>query len=237
LRHYPTVRCLAAEFDTKVMTTQEALDHTLTALFTTLVPTCFGDTPLPHRGYRAGSLVGVRLVVDSTFLILPHNSNATERKTYYHMKSPTRQALKWQLAVSTDGEPFHISNVVHGSMADVTLVRESGLLDRLSSGTRILGDKGYVGEDQIVTPQKKPRLAELKEEDKKENKVKNSKRVVVENCFHEFKKWAILGGEYRGEFREAEDKHRVTQIVHVIGAMVKKRLTTHPLRVYPAATV
>ena len=236
LRQYPTTRCLAAELDIKLTTLAEDIDHTLLALFNTLVPTCFNDPSLPHRGYREGSLAGVRLVIDSTWLTLPHNSNADERKTYYHMKSPTRQGLKWQLAVSTDGEPFHMSNVVHGSKADVTLLRESGLLDRLGSHTLALGDKGYVGEPKVLTPKKKPRFAELTEEDKKENKVRNSKRVVVENCFHEYKKWVILGGEYRGGFREDKDRLRVTHIVHVIGAMVKRHLAIHPLRADPAAT-
>jgi len=236
LRQYPTTTCLSAELDIKYTTLAEDIDHTLLALFNTLVPTCFSDSSLPHREYRESSLAGVRLVIDSTFLTLPHNSDADERKTNYHHKSPTRQALKWQLAVSTDGDPFHISNVVHGSQADVILLRESGLLDRLTSHTLALGDKAYVGEEKVVTPRKKPRLAELKEEDKKENRMINSKRVVVENCFHEFKKWVILGGEYRGAFREDKDRRRVTHIVHVIGAMVKRQLAVHPLRAHPAAT-
>jgi hypothetical protein len=237
LRHYPTTRCIAAECETSHTVIQEALDHCLDALFTLFVPACFGDSAIPHRVYHAGTLADVRLVVDSTFLILPHHSDAADRKTYYHMKSPTRQALKWQLCVTTDGVPWHISDVVHGSKADVTLLRDSGVLDRLPPHTLMLGDKGYIGEAQVITPTKKPRGGELKEADKKENKVRNGKRVVVENCFHEFKKWAVIGGEYRGEFREPTDRQRVTRIVHVVGAMVKRRLASHPLRAEPTATV
>lgn len=139
--------------------------------------------------------------------------------------------------MTTNGEPFHISDVVHGSKSDVTLLRESGLLDRLSADSRALADKGYIGEDYVITPRKKPRLAELTEEEKKENKVKYSKRVVVENCFHEMKRWGILGGEYRGGFREEGDRKRATRIVHVVGALVKRRLAAHPLRADPEATV
>lgn len=237
LRQYPTVECMAAEMDAKSTAIFEHVEHTLVALFNTLVPACFAGLPLPHRGYEAGSLVGVRLVVDSTFLILPRHKDKAERKTYYHFKSPTRQALKWQLAVTTDGDPFHVSAVVPGSTADVTLLRDSGLLDRLAAHTRILGDKGYIGEEKVVTPKKKPAKKELNEEEKNDNKVVNGKRVVVENCFHEFKKWAVLGGEYRGEFRTAASRERVTHIIHVIAALVKRRLIEHPLRARPAATV
>jgi hypothetical protein len=237
LRLYPSTRCLAVEFDANQTFIVEALKHTMHTLVTNLVPVYFGESVAPHRSFTTGCLAGVRLVVDSTFLALPHHSDADERKRCFHLKSPTRQALKWQLTVTTHGIPFHISDVVYGSRADVTLLRDSQLLDGLPGDTRVLGDKGYVGEEKVVTPKKKPRLAELKEDDKKDNKVKHSKRVVVENCFHEFKKWAILGGEYRGEISEPEHLQQVTDIVKVIAAMVKRRLIAAPLRAHPTATV
>jgi hypothetical protein len=141
LRLYPTTRCLAAEFDTKHTTVEEDLDHTLTALFNTLVPASFPDSALPHHAYRTGCLAGVKLVVDTTWLTLPHNNDADERKVYYHMKSPTRQGLKWQLVVSTQGEPISMSDVVHGSKADVMLMRESGVLDRLPPHSHTQGQR------------------------------------------------------------------------------------------------
>jgi hypothetical protein len=139
--------------------------------------------------------------------------------------------------MTTQGVPWHISNVVHGSKADVTLLHECGLRRLLPTGTRVLRDKVCVGVPKVTTPKKKPRGRQLKEEEKKQNKVKHRKRAVVENCIHEFKKWVILSGVYRGEFREATEKEKITRIVHVIGAMVKRWLTTHPIRAHPAATV
>lgn len=84
---------------------------------------------------------------------------------------------------------------------------------------------------------KKPRGKELEKEDKAENKIKHGKRAVVENCFHVFKRWAILDDEYRGKYDTSAERQRVTQIVHVIGAIVKHHLVKHPLRADPAATV
>jgi hypothetical protein len=137
--------------------------------------------------------------------------------------------------VLPNGTPFKLSHVVHGSVADVTLLRESELMDELAWSTSALGDKGYVGVPRLITPMKKPRGGELKDEDKKLNKEKNSKRVVVEHCIHQFKEWGVLGGVYRGKWRKDVHLRKATRIVHVVAALVKRRLAAHPLRAPAAA--
>lgn len=221
MRHALTIRALAAEFASSKGHIQECIEHSVSALFTDLVAVYFSNTAIPHSGYQTGCVAGVGLVVDSTFWPLPRLTDSDERSLYYHMKSPTKMALKWQLCVTIRGVPWHMSNVVVGSKADITLLRESGVLSRLPPDARILGDKGYVGEAQVITPKKKPRWRELKKEEKKDNKTKNSRRAVVENTFHIFKTWAIVNDVYRGEFREEHHKKKLTEIVHVFGAMVK----------------
>lgn len=235
LRVYPSTRCMAAEFNVAQTRVREIIDHTLQALFTALVPACFDHSEPPPVAFHHGTLAGVCAVVDSTWLVLPHNPDKDERKMNYHYKAGTKQALKWQLTVTPDGMPWHISGVVHGSKADIELLRQSDLLDHISLVASVLGDKGYIGEDQIMTPKKKPRLAELNDEDKERNKERNSKRVVVENCIHQFKKWSILGGEYRGHWQDDDGLEKVTRIVHVIGALVVRYLMAHPLRISPDA--
>lgn len=235
LRHYPPDTCLALELAATRASVTEARDHALLALFESFVPTVFGDSLIPTPPADTGPLPGVHLVVDSTFLVLPHIGDFTESKKYYHFKSGTKQALKWQLCVDLQGVPVRLSDVVPGSTADLTLLRShSGLLPLLPAGTRVLADKAYVGEPKLATPKKKPRGGKLKEEEKKESRLMNSKRAVVENCIHEFKKWAILGGEWRGEFREEKDREKVTRIVHIVGALVRRHLAAHPLRPPPA---
>jgi hypothetical protein len=94
--------------------------------------------------FRHGTLAGVCAVVDSTWLVLPHNPDKEERKKNYHYKSGTKQALKWQLTVTPDGMPWHISSVVHGSKADIELLRQSDLLDHISLVASVLGPKGIL---------------------------------------------------------------------------------------------
>ena len=172
---YPTSRSLAAELKCSHMCIIEALNHLIDALFDTLVPACFSNSSLPLAYTRAASVAGVRLVVDSTYHI--SLTTVTRKKARDSSpQSPTRQALKWQLTVTTDGEPWHISDVVNGSMADITLLRESGLLALVTGDTKVIGDKGYIGEEKVTAPRKKPRLAELSAEAKEENKQINSKR-------------------------------------------------------------
>ena len=225
-----------AEFNVERKQLREYLDHTLHALFITLVPAELDHSnPLP-RAFDSGALAGVCAVVDSTFWVLPHTDNKDDGKKNSHIKSPTRQALKWQLCVTPPGIPWHLSDVVHGAKADITLLRESELMEWTALGTKVLGDKGYIGEPRVMTPKKKPRGGELKSEEKGVNKEKNSVRVVVENCIHQFKRWAILGGEYRGKWRTDEELKKATKIVHVVGAMVKRYVIAHPLRVEPVGS-
>jgi hypothetical protein len=179
LRVYPTTRCIAAELNIDEKSVRNCLNHTLDALFITLVPAEFNH-PTPLRtAFTSGTLAGVCAVVDSTFWVLPHTDKKEDGKKNSHYKSGTRQALKWQLLVTPAGVPWHISEVVNGSKADIMLFRESEAIDDLTLDTMVLGDKGYQGSIRVVTPKKKPKGRELTAEEKEANKEKNSARVIV----------------------------------------------------------
>lgn len=94
MRHYPSTRCMAAEFGASQTHVQESIDHCMDALFMSFASVYMSDPVVPHHEYRTPCLAGVRLLVDSTFLTLPRNITRVERKRYYHPKAPTRRALK-----------------------------------------------------------------------------------------------------------------------------------------------
>ena len=78
-------------------------------------------------------------------------------------------------------ERYIASECYHGSVHDITVLRESGLLEHVNDAEQIIADKGYIGEEHVVTPRKKPRGCELTDEDKDYNRDINSARAAIEN--------------------------------------------------------
>lgn len=77
-----------------------------------------------------------------------------ERDGYYSGKKK-QHTLKSQVAVDEDtGAVVDISESVPGPTADLTLLKESGLMGRLPPGVGALGDLAYVG-STIWTPTSK----------------------------------------------------------------------------------
>ena len=64
-----------------------------------------------------------------------------------------------------------------GKTSDVTIWRER--CTELSADQRFQGDKAYVGEVAIETPQKKPKNQCITPKQKQDNRAKARKRVVV----------------------------------------------------------
>jgi hypothetical protein len=228
---YPSTRRFAAQLDVAVKSLREAIEHALDALYVSLVLVEFAHLPPLPAAFSIGPLAGVGAVVDATPIAIPRIADRPTGKKYYHKKSPTKEAVKVQITVTLNGVVVHISHVVRGAQHDVTLFRASELLDELPLATKLLADKGYIGEEpRVITPKKKPRLGELKAEEKKADTEKHSARVVVENSIRQLKRWAILGGVYRGKWRHDASLQKLTKIVRIVGALARRRLKAHPLR-------
>ncbi|WLT37385.1 transposase family protein [Synechocystis sp. B12] len=82
-----------------------------------------------------------------------------------------------------------------GPTSDIKICRES--LSKFNKRQLFCGDKAYVGEKQITTPQKKPKGEELTKEQKKRNKVCSSKRIYVEHVIRMIKIFKIMGERFR----------------------------------------
>jgi hypothetical protein len=87
--------------------------------------------------------------------------------------------------------------------------------------------KGYVGEEYLVTPRKKPHEHGLTDEDKNFNRDINSARAAIENINQRIKTYAILGGVYRGAIVDFE---KAPKIVQVVSALCDLNLNKHPIR-------
>ena len=228
LKHYHSERYIASELNIS----QQAVNYLLSAVVDILhscvypelisIPANLSSRRTPH-----GPQQYHKLIVDSTCIAIPEPYDTEQRRAYYHMKSSTNYGLKVQVACDFNHRIVHVSECYRGSVHDITVLRESGLLEHVNDDVQIIGDKGYIGEEYVVTPRKKSRGRELTDDDKDFNYDVNSARAVIENINQRLKTYAILGGVYRGAI---DDFHKATKIVQVVCALCNLNLIKHPIR-------
>ncbi len=228
LKHYHSERYIASEFNF----THQGVNYFLSAVVDILhscVYPAFVSLPadLSNRRTPHGPQQHHKLIVDSTFIAIHEPHDSEQRKKYYHAKSPTSYAIKVQIACDFHHRIVHVSECYRGSVHDITVLRESGLLEHVEESVQIIGDKGYIGEEYVVTPRKKPHGRELTQEDKDFNRDINSARAAIENINQRLKTYAILGGVYRGP---VDDSHKITKIIQVVAALCNLNLNKHPIR-------
>lgn len=228
LKHYHTERYIATEFNLAQRTVGYSLSSVLDILHSCVYPEFISlPADLSNRTTPHGPEEYHKLIVDSTFIAIPQPEDSTERKTYYHAKSPTNYALKVQIACDFSHRIVHVSECYRGSVHDITILRESGLLEHLNDSVQVIADKGYIGEEYVVTPRKKHHGRELDEEDKDFNRTINSARAAIENINQRLKTYAILGDVYRGDI---DDHQKITKIAQVVSALCNINLNKHPIR-------
>jgi hypothetical protein len=198
----------------------------------------------PDRGDRqpAGSLAAVmtafpavRLVIDSKEQRIYRPGGAHENQKPYYSGKKKAHTLKTQLAVAPDGLIESVSASVPGSVNDVRLLREDGLLGRLNPEQAAMTDKGYEGADKgqatpLVIPKKERKRNPCTEEDKARNRAIARCRIVVEHAIAQLNRFTVLRQVYRGR------RGRHGQVVRVVAVLVNRRTRLKPLKVYQAAT-
>lgn len=224
LRNYPSIRSMSAELQIPKTTLSEQIEHTLRCMFDRLVPVYVPPHAAAPRTIIDSRLINARIAVDSTFIAIPHTENEDMKHEYYHKKSPTKYACKLQIATDKHGAIWHMSSVVPGAVADISLFRDSGLQSKLKDTFRAIGDKGYQGAQYTYTPHKGTQLNLVQE---RHNAWVASARAIVENVNARIKQWRILSDAYR---ESARDLDRVTRVAHVVCALHNMIIVTRPMR-------
>jgi hypothetical protein len=246
LRVYPTYELLGFYFGLHKRNAQLNVRAVLEILQT------LGDFPFdrPDRDHTRRALSTpaqvmdafpqVRLVVDGKEQRIqrPQQDDAA-RKPYYSGKKKAF-TLKCQVAVGPDGLIESVSDSVPGSTHDLTLLRQTQLLDRLGAGEGMMGDKGYDGikddypQVPIVLPFKARRNLPLAEHHKAFNKVVGRYRIVVEHAIAQLNRFTVLRQVFRGRPRRHKADH--SRVVRVVAGLVNRRTRVCPLKSYaPAA--
>jgi len=100
-------------------------------------------------------------------------------------------------------------------------------LEYTEESIQIIADKGYIGEEYVITPKKKPQGRDLTDEENNYNHDINSARAAIENVNQRLKTYAILGGIYRGTI---DDFDKITKIIQVVSALCNMKLNKYPIR-------
>jgi hypothetical protein len=229
LKHYHTDRFLSNEFKIGKTTVRRIIEKIINLIYEKFVPTMIqlNEASLcspPHSTYLENT---IKLVTDASVISIYQPEHTIDRKKYYHSKSGTNYGVKFQIATDLNGHIVHVSDVVEGSIHDTILFRSSTLPSLLSDHLKILGDKGYIGNNYVITPMKNPKGKKLRGKEVKRNQIISSERVVVENVFHRIKLYHILGSIYRGN---RNNLAKITHIVHIICALANLNMQSHPVR-------
>jgi hypothetical protein len=212
LRVYPTYEVLGTLFDVDKGTVCHWL-HPLLSLLrqTTAVDLHWPDPQEPKRDWGAvlRDFPAVGAIVDATEQRTrrpkdPPGTPPTEKgkaqRPYYSGKKKAH-LLKTQIAVTPHGQITEVSETVPGSVNDLTLLRQSGTLDRVSGGTLL--DSGYQGiqkdrpQPLLYQAYRASRGHPLTPEQKAANRVLGHYRVEVEHTLAGMKVYQVLAAVYR----------------------------------------
>lgn len=183
----------------------------------------------------------VRLIIDAKEQRVQRPQQSYDAQKPYYSGKKKAHTLKNQFAVDPRGVIESVSvSVAGGATHDVTLLRQTDLLSRLTADEGAMVDKGYVGIDKdypdllLIIPFKAKRKQPLTEEQKAYNRLLARHRIVVEHTLAQVNRFTVLRQVFRGRHEKHATAH--SQIVRVVARLVNRRLRTCPLKTYsPAA--
>jgi len=239
LRIYPTYEVLGFFFDLHKRNAQLNVRAVLDVLDT------FDEFPFdrPTRDrQKLRSAAAVMTAFPQVRVIIDGEEQRTNRPTGYEAQKPyysgkkKTHTLKNQVVVDPCGRIETVSaSVPGGANHDLTLLRGSGVLERLAEGEGAMVDKGYVGVKNyypnvpIVIPFKASRNHPLSAEQEASNREVARHRIVVEHTMAQLNRFTVLRQVFRGQKR---DRH--SRVFRVVATLVNRRLVVKPLKTYVA---
>lgn len=147
-----------------------------------------------------------------------------------HFSGKKKQhTLKPQVAVDEDdGTVCDVAESVVGPTADLTLLKQSGLLSRLPEGVGAIGDLAYVGIAEAhphglgATPRRKPRGKERPPEDVCFNRAFSKRRIKVEHTIGRMRRYQSLSQADRHHRRNHTARTRA--VAGLVNRQIRSRL-------------
>lgn len=202
LRVYPTHEVLGYLFGVSDSTVSRIIQRLLPLLEQAGHDTMRMPDPGRKRRRSLDQLLSdtpeLAVVIDSFEQKVQRPKDPDERDGFYSGKKKTH-SLKSQIAVNeATGTVVDVSDSVPGPTADINLLAQSGLMDRLPEGVGGIGDLAYVGIDKLhpqglgASPRRKPRGQPRPAEDVAYNTAFSRRRIIVENTIGRFRRYQSL---------------------------------------------
>jgi hypothetical protein len=200
LRRYPINAVLGYLFGidetTALRTVQRVLPVLEAAGLDTMRLPDPGKWRRPGLAELTGEIPALTVIIDTFEQAVQRPRARAEADTYYSGKKK-RHTLKTQVAIRADtGMIVDLPPSRPGPTADITLLKESGLLARLPDDAIPIGDLAYVGIDALhargATPRRKPRGQPRPPEDIAFNTTFARRRVPVEHTIGRLRAYQAL---------------------------------------------
>lgn len=210
LRQYPTHEVLGYLYGVSDSTVSRVIQRVLPLLEQAGRDTMRLPDPGRNRRRSLTQLLAdtpeLAVVVDSFEQKVQRPKASEERDGWYSHKKRSH-TCKSQIAVDeVRGRIVDVSDSVTGRTHDLTLLKQSRLLERLPEGVGALGDLGYQGIRDLhpltACPRKKPRGKDKPRppEDIAYNRAFSQRRIVVENTINRLRRYQALS--------QADRQHR-----------------------------
>lgn len=230
LRQYPTQDVLGYFFGISQTTVSQYLSHVLPILEKDGQDRMRMPDPGRKRRRNLAGLLRdmpeILVVIDSFEQKVQRPQDETEGDDWYSGKKKTH-TIKSQVAVDeATGEIVDIPDRVPGPTADIKLLEQSGLPDKLPDGVGGMGDSGYQGIDKLhkkgFSPRKKPRAKARPPEDIAYNTAFSRRRIIVEHTNNRLRRYQCLTQTDRNH--RQQHTARVRPVAGLVNRQLRSRL-------------
>jgi hypothetical protein len=232
LRLYPTNEVLAFLFGVSDSTASRIIARMVPLLEASGNDTMRMPDPGRKRRKSLDALLAqtpeLAVIIDTFEQRVQRPRNRAEADGYYSGKKK-QHTLKSQVAVNEEtGEICDVPESVPGPTADLTLLKQSELLERLPEGVGGIGDLGYVGIGEAhpaglaATPRRKPRGKDRPPEDIAFNRAFAKRRIKVEHTIGRMRRYESL----KQTDRHHRSKHtaRARAVAGLVNRQIRCRL-------------
>ena len=197
LRHLPTFEILGLQFGISKTSANDICHYWLKILRKLLPASLLEQVKNQVSDYELVQelLTEFELLVDSSEQARERPGNYKEQKKFYSGKKK-KHTFKNQFLILPKAQDI-VDVIVGkpGTASDINLLREQQ--KKFVAWQQFKGDKGYIGEDNVATPNKKPKNRELSEIQKQENKVFSSSRIIIEHLIRLVKIFQVAAQRFR----------------------------------------